>query len=140
MVYRDRFLQCHNIVIQKILYPGITDTYKHIYMHTYIRTYIHTHTRTYTHAVYCKSLKVEKICRFCGPIGKCKTFTVKHFHLVLKMAGHGTCPGSSLKEFLLFTFRLGEGLWNNAAFPELLMHSLIKLISQSSHFPMMHSQ
>ena len=26
------------------------------------------------------------------------TFTVKHFHLVLKMAGYN--PGSSLKEFL----------------------------------------
>ena len=37
------------------------------------------------------------------------------------MAGHG--PGSSLKEFLWFTFHLGEGLWNNAAFPELLMQS-----------------
>ena len=45
--------------------------------------------------VYCKSFKVEKFHRFRGPFGKHQTFTVKHFHLVLKMASHG--PGSSLK-------------------------------------------
>ena len=60
--------------------------------------------------VYCKSFKVEKFRR---SIVKRKTFTVKHFRLVLanidsifsvssymvlKMAGHG--PGPSLKEFL----------------------------------------
>ena len=48
-----------------------------------------------------------------------KTFTVKHFcfdNTALKMAGYG--PGSSIKEFLSFIFRLGEGLWNNTAFPE----------------------
>ena len=69
-------------------------------IHKYIHydTYIHTHTHTYTHAVYCKSFEVEKFCRFHGSIGKRKAFTVKHFHLAFKMAGHGT--GSSLKEFL----------------------------------------
>ena len=53
-------------------------------------------------------------------MGKHETFTVKHFRFdnrTLKMAGHG--PGSSLKEFLWFTFCLGEGLWCNATFPEL---------------------
>ena len=63
---------------------------------------------------------MEKFYGFRRPIGKRKTFTVKHFHFdnrALKMAGHGS--GSFLKEFLLFTFRLGEGLWNNTAFPEL---------------------
>ena len=48
--------------------------------------------------VYCKLFKVEKFCGFRRSIGKHKTFTVKHFHLVLKMVGHD--PGSSLKEFL----------------------------------------
>ena len=48
--------------------------------------------------VYCKSFKVEKLCGFRGSIGKHETFTVKHFHLVLKMVDHG--QGSSLKEFL----------------------------------------
>ena len=68
--------------------------------------------------VYYKLFEVEKFRRFRKSIAKRKTFTVKHFHLVLKMAGHG--PGSTLKEF---TFCLGEGLWSNAAFPELLIHS-----------------
>ena len=39
--------------------------------------------------VYCKSFKVEKFLGFHGSIGKHETFTVKHFHLVLKMAGQG---------------------------------------------------
>ena len=70
--------------------------------------------------VYRKSFEVEKFRRFHESILKRKSFTVKHFHFdntTLKMAGYG--PGSSLKEFLLFTFNLGEGLWNNTAFPEL---------------------
>ena len=36
------------------------------------------------------------------------------------MVGHS--PGSSLKNSCDFSFCLGEGLWNNAAFPELLIH------------------
>ena len=72
------------------------------------------------HTVYCKLFKVEMIRGFCGSIDKRETFILKHFRLVLKMAGHG--PGSTLKQFLWFTFRLGEGLWSNAAFPELLIH------------------
>ena len=50
------------------------------------------------HTVYCKSFKVEKIHGFCRSIDKRETFMLKHFRLVLKMAGHG--PGSTLKEFL----------------------------------------
>ena len=62
-----------------------------------------------------------KFCGFHGSIGKHETFTVKHFHLVLQMAGHG--PESSLKYSCnLLSACLGEGLWNNAAFPELLIH------------------
>ena len=84
-----------------------------------------------------KSFEVEKLCGFCGSIDTHETFTVKHFLLVLKMAGHG--PGSTLKEF---TFHLGEGLSSNAAFPELLIHGSnmpVKLISQYSCLPMMYS-
>ena len=36
------------------------------------------------------------------------------------MASHG--PGSSLKNSCDFIFRLGEGLWSNAAYLELLIH------------------
>ena len=38
---------------------------------------------------------MERFYGFCRSICKRETFTVKHFYLVLKMAGHG--PGSSLK-------------------------------------------
>ena len=52
-------------------------------------------TITYNDTVYCKLFEVEKFRGFRRSISKWKTFTVKHFYLVLKMAGHG--PGSSLK-------------------------------------------
>ena len=55
--------------------------------------HIHIYINYFTNTVYCKSFEVEKFCRFCGSIGKRETFTVKHFHLVLKMVGHG--PGFS---------------------------------------------
>ena len=60
--------------------------------------------------VYCKSFKVEKFHGFHGSIGKHKTFTVKHFHLVLKMADHS--PGSSLKNScnLLSTLKKVSGI------------------------------
>ena len=61
------------------------------------------------YTIYCKSFEVEKFCGFHGSVGKHETFTIKHFHFdnrALKMAGHS--PGSSLKEFLQFTFRPGK--------------------------------
>ena len=56
--------------------------------------------------IYCKSFEVEKFCGFRGSIGRCKTFTVKHFHSVLKMVGHG--PGSSLKNSCDLLSTLGK--------------------------------
>ena len=58
------------------------------------------------HTVYCKLFEVENFCGFCGSIGKHKTFTVKHFHLVLKMVDHS--PGSSLKNFCDLLSALGK--------------------------------
>ena len=57
--------------------------------------------------VYCKSFEVEKFRGFCGSIGKRETFTVKHFHFVLKIAGHRG-PGSSLKNSCDLLFALGK--------------------------------
>ena len=59
-----------------------------------------------TDTVYCKSFEMEKFCRFRGSIGKRKTFTVKHFHLVIKMVGHGW--GSSLKNSCDLLCALGK--------------------------------
>ena len=56
--------------------------------------------------VYCKSFKVEKFCGFCRLIGKHETFTVKYFHLVLKMANQ--IPGSSLKNSCDLLSALGK--------------------------------
>ena len=70
--------------------------------------------------VYCKSFEVEKFRGFCWSIVKHETFTVKHLSLAFKMTGHS--PRCFLKEFLWITFCLGEGFWNNAAFPGLLIH------------------
>ena len=67
--------------------------------------------------IYCKSFEVEKFCGFHRSIGKRKTFTVKHFHLVLKMAGHGS--GSCIRVIYFLSW---ECLWNNAACQELLIH------------------
>ena len=60
--------------------------------------------------IYCKLFEVEKFRGFHGSIGKRETFTVKHFHLVLKMAGHG--PGSFLKNScdLLFALKKVSGI------------------------------
>ena len=62
--------------------------------------------QSYRGTVYCKLFEVEKFRWFCGSIGKHETFTVKHFHLVLKMVGHG--PGSSLKNSCDSHSALGE--------------------------------
>ena len=56
--------------------------------------------------VYCKLFEVEKFCGFRWSVGKRKSFKVKHFHLVLKMTGHG--PGSSLKNFCDLLSTLGK--------------------------------
>ena len=56
--------------------------------------------------IYCKSFEVEKFRGFRGSFGKRETFIVKHFHLVLKMAGHG--PGSSLKNSCDLLSALGK--------------------------------
>ena len=72
---------------------------------------------------YCELFDVEKFCGFHGSIGKRKTFTVKHFHLVLKMAGHS--PGPSLKNSCDLLSALGK---------------VFGIMLQSSHFPMMYSQ
>ena len=58
------------------------------------------------YTVYCKSFEVEKFCGFCRSIGKRETFTVKHFHLVLKVAGHS--PGFSLKNSCDLLSALGK--------------------------------
>ena len=60
------------------------------------------------YTVYCKSFEVEKFHGFCGSIGKRKTFIVKHFDLVLKIASHG--PGFSLKNFCDLLSALGKSL------------------------------
>ena len=69
-----------------------------------------------------KLFVVEKFRGFRRSIGKHKTFMVKHFHLVLRMAGkvsfkNGRSSSRVFFKRILVIFRLGEGLWNNATFP-----------------------
>ena len=53
VVYRDIFLQCRDIVIQKISYRGITNTHTYTYIHTYIHKYIQTQYGKHTHSLVC---------------------------------------------------------------------------------------
>ena len=73
-------------------------------------------------SIYCilQIIQGEKVSRILRINWWMQKFNTKTFSLSFKMVGHG--PGSTLKEFLWFTFRLGEGLWSNATFLELLVH------------------
>ena len=68
-------------------------------------------------SIYCKLFEMEKFHRFRGSIGKCESFPVKHFLLYSFKNG-----GSRSRVFFNRIVVIYEGPWNNAAFPQLLIH------------------